>query len=252
MATLSGATRRCARAVSRRASIALGLILVTVPYDIAARPAASFAVGEPPLQTRRGVLQCVPYARQVSGIQLYGDAHYWWGMAAGQYRRGHRPKEGAVLAFRSTGAMPGGHVAMVSDVLDDRRVLLDHANWSGPGVIEHDVLAQDISPGNDWSEVRVWYGPIGKLGSRSNPTYGFIYPQPDRGEPDEPARNPGLTTIASGTDAPRKAKSAPKLGYDKRVYTYEAGGRRGAVTQADDAAYAPAPKRRKFPMNLLP
>jgi hypothetical protein len=36
-------------------------------------------------------LQCVPYARQVSGIQLYGDAHTWWDQAAGRYDRGFTP-----------------------------------------------------------------------------------------------------------------------------------------------------------------
>jgi hypothetical protein len=29
-------------------------------------------------------LQCVPYARQVSGIQIYGDAWTWWDQAAGR------------------------------------------------------------------------------------------------------------------------------------------------------------------------
>ena len=30
-------------------------------------------------------LQCVPYARDVSGIQIYGDAHTWWDQAQGRY-----------------------------------------------------------------------------------------------------------------------------------------------------------------------
>ena len=30
-------------------------------------------------------LQCVPYARQVSGIRIYGDAHTWWDQAEGRY-----------------------------------------------------------------------------------------------------------------------------------------------------------------------
>ena len=28
-------------------------------------------------------LQCVPYARQVSGIRIFGDAHTWWDQAEG-------------------------------------------------------------------------------------------------------------------------------------------------------------------------
>ena len=123
-----------------------------------------------------GVLQCAPYARQVSGIELYGNANTWWGQAEGRYERGHQPREGAVLAFAASRSMPVGHVAMVSKVVSDREVLLTHANWSYRGGIERNVRAIDVSPNNDWSDVRVWYGPIGGLGLRSNAAKGFIYP----------------------------------------------------------------------------
>ena len=122
-----------------------------------------------------GVLQCAPYARQVSGIQLFGNANSWWGQAQGRYDRGQEPRVGAVLAFSSSRSMPVGHVAMVSKVVSDREVLLTHANWSYRGGIERDVRAVDVSANNDWSDVRVWYGPIGGLGLRSNPANGFIY-----------------------------------------------------------------------------
>lgn len=124
-----------------------------------------------------GVLQCVPYARQVSGIQLFGNANTWWGQAEGQYDRGHEPRVGAVLAFAASRSMPVGHVAMVSKVLGAREVLLTHANWSYRGGVERDVRAVDVSANNDWTDVRVWYGPIGDLGLRSNPARGFIYAQ---------------------------------------------------------------------------
>lgn len=134
-----------------------------------------------------GVLQCVPYARQVSGIQLFGNANSWWSQAEGHYDRGHQPREGAVLAFAASRSMPVGHVAMVSKVIGDREVLLTHANWSYRGGIERDVRAIDVSPNNDWTDVRVWYGPIGGLGLRSNPAQGFIYP--DHAAPaDQPVR----------------------------------------------------------------
>ncbi|PZU57160.1 MAG: CHAP domain-containing protein [Sphingobium sp.] len=129
-----------------------------------------------------GVLQCAPYARQVSGIQLFGRAAGWWEEAAGRYDRGQEPRIGAVLAFSSSRAMPAGHVAMVSRIVNNREVLLDHANWSYRGGIEHDVRAIDVSPNNDWSDVRVWYGPIHDLGIRSNPAHGFIYPETQRNE----------------------------------------------------------------------
>ena len=124
-----------------------------------------------------GKLQCAPFARQVSGIDIHGNANTWWGQAEGRYARGHEPRVGAVLAFSSSRSMPVGHVAMVSKVVGDREVLLTHANWSYRGGIERDVRAIDVSPNNDWTDVRVWYGPIGGLGTRSNPARGFIYAQ---------------------------------------------------------------------------
>lgn len=122
-----------------------------------------------------GVLQCAPYARQISGIQLFGRAASWWQQAAGKYERGNAPEVGAVLSFASSRAMPAGHVAMVSEVVSEREVLLTHANWSYRGGIEHDVRAIDVSPNNDWTMVKVWFAPIGDLGRRANPANGFIY-----------------------------------------------------------------------------
>ena len=122
-----------------------------------------------------GVLQCVPYARQISGIEIHGNAHTWWNQAASRYERGQEPRVGAVLAFSASRAMPVGHVAMVSKVVSEREVLLTHANWSYRGGIERNVRAVDVSANNDWSDVRVWYGPTGGLGLRSNPAHGFIY-----------------------------------------------------------------------------
>lgn len=127
-------------------------------------------------------LQCVPYARRVSGIQIFGDAHTWWGQAEGRYARGREPRVGAVLAFRPNGNMRLGHVAAVSRIIDSRTILLRHANWSlidgRRGQIEDNVRAIDVSPGNDWSEVRVWYAPIQGIGTTHWPTTGFIYNRP--------------------------------------------------------------------------
>jgi hypothetical protein len=120
-------------------------------------------------------LQCAPYAREVSGIALSGRAAGWWDQAEGRYDRGNTPKPGAVLAFRATHSMRAGHVATVAKIVDDRHVLLNHANWSRPGMIERSAMAEDVSAMGDWSEVRVFFAPIGKLGLRSSPTFGFIY-----------------------------------------------------------------------------
>ena len=62
-------------------------------------------------------LQCVPYARQVTGVRLFGDAHTWWGQAAGHYARGFAPKVGAVMTFKPHGKMVLGHVAAVSRIV---------------------------------------------------------------------------------------------------------------------------------------
>lgn len=126
-------------------------------------------------------LQCVPYARQVSGVRIYGDAHTWWNQAEGRYARGREPKIGAAMAFRPYGNMRLGHVAAVSRIVDSRTVLLKHANWSPingrRGQIEDNVRAIDVSPKNDWSQVRVWFAPIKALGGTAWPVTGFIYNQ---------------------------------------------------------------------------
>ena len=123
--------------------------------------------------------QCVPFARLVSGIQLFGDAWTWWSQAAGKYETGFVPKAGAVLCFRPTGRMRLGHVAVVSQVLTDRVIQISHANWSlidgGRGKVERNVTVVDVSPNGDWSQVKVWNDPTRDLGATTYPTYGFIY-----------------------------------------------------------------------------
>ncbi len=120
--------------------------------------------------------QCVAYARLATGVTIHGNANTWWGKADGLYARGKAPKPGAILAFKSMRGMPMGHVAVVAKVVGDRELLLDHANWSRRGRIEHGVRAVDVSPEGDWSQVRVWFARNGDLGTRVNPTFGFIYP----------------------------------------------------------------------------
>jgi surface antigen len=124
-------------------------------------------------------LQCVPYARQASGVQIFGNANTWWGQAAGKYDRGTEPKVGAVMTFQATRGNPLGHVAMVSKMVSDREVLVDHANWSliggRRGHIERGARVIDVSAAGDWSAVRVWYATIGDMGRTTYPLHGFIY-----------------------------------------------------------------------------
>ena len=124
-------------------------------------------------------LQCVPFARAESGIDIRGNAKTWWAQAANDYARGDEPREGAVMAFAGTRGMPMGHVAVVKKIISDREIRIDHANWSPingrRGQIERNVRVVDVSDAGDWSMVRVWYAPIGDLGLRANPVQGFIY-----------------------------------------------------------------------------
>jgi surface antigen len=126
----------------------------------------------------KGHLQCVPYARQISGIDIRGNAKTWWSQAAGRYDRGNKPRAGAVLTLPGHGKMYNGHVAVVSRVVNDREILLNHANWSRPGGIERNVRAIDVSSKGDWSRVKIWYARNGDLGTTSYPAYGFIYNKP--------------------------------------------------------------------------
>lgn len=120
-------------------------------------------------------LTCVPYARDVSGIDLSGDAYSWWREAGGVYPRSHYPRVGAVLVFKAHGPMIDGHVAVVTAIKSAREILVSQANWL-PGRIEHGVPVVDVSRRNNWSHVRVWYEPAHALGITTYPTYGFVYP----------------------------------------------------------------------------
>ena len=113
-----------------------------------------------------------------SGIEIRGNAHTWWEQSAGRYHRSSRPEVGAVLVFKSfgTGGMRLGHVATISEVLNNREVLITHANWTGKGEVDTNVRAVDVSPSGDWSRVRVWYPPVNDLGRTAYPAFGFIHP----------------------------------------------------------------------------
>lgn len=140
--------------------------------------------------------QCVRFAREFSGIQIYGDAWTWWTTAQSRgMRTGRAPEVGAVLVFQPHGASTRGHVAVVSQVLTERVMRISHANWGGSrGRIERDVTVVDVSPDNDWSQVRVWHNPSNDLGVSVYPTYGFIYQ-------DNPAEMQRIAAQAEGMQA---------------------------------------------------
>ena len=176
-------------AMLTRPLLAAALALTFAAVPVAANPVADFgSVTGGGSATLPPYLQCVPYARRVTGIAIFGDAHTWWGQAEGRYARGYRPRVGAVMALKPHGNSTLGHVAAVSRIVDARTILIRHSNWSPlngrRGQIEDNVRVVDVSPDNDWSEVRVWYAPIGDLGGTHWPVQGFIYSgKPPRGEP---------------------------------------------------------------------
>jgi len=137
-----------------------------------------------------GWLECVPYARRVSGIDLTGNAYTWWNEAAGRYERGQTPEGGSVLNFRNNGRMRLGHVAVVTEVVNRREVLVTQANWGGPGFVRGGVSTGisvvDVSANNDWTAVRMALGHSSTYGS-VYPTYGFIYGH--QGAPTQMAEN---------------------------------------------------------------
>jgi surface antigen len=122
--------------------------------------------------------QCAPFARMVSGIDIYGNAGTWWHQAAGRYDRGQAPTLGSVMVMKPHGKMRVGHVAMVSRIVSDREIKVTHANWSRRGGVERDVRVVDVSPAGDWSKVKVWFASLGDVGQTAYPTFGFIHAKP--------------------------------------------------------------------------
>lgn len=120
-------------------------------------------------------LQCVPYARLESGVSIRGNAATWWQSAYGIYRQNKLPAPGAVMVFRSSQRNPNGHLAVVRQIVDSRKVVVDHANWLNRGRIHRGTPVVDVSRSNDWSTVRVWYTPGDRLGAHIFPVSGFVH-----------------------------------------------------------------------------
>jgi surface antigen len=165
--------------------------------------------------SRRGVhyaaLQCVPFARSESGIELSGNAATWWDHAEGMYARGNRPEVGSVLNFRANARMRMGHVAVVTAVVNSREVEIDQANWGG-GRVSRDVPVVDVSQNNDWTAVRVGLGGDGDYGS-IYPTYGFIYDRADSG--DLLASAPSNAPAPALNPPPRDLRDAAEVAGDE-------------------------------------
>lgn len=153
------------------------------PAPIVAAPSlVTFQPPAPPPDSAR--MQCVGYARAVTGLDLKGDAWRWWEAAGGRYGRGASPAVYSVLVLSQGMRLSRGHVAVVREVLDSRRIRVDHANWNNDERIVKDMLVVDVSAANDWSEVKFWNKKANSWGNVYL-AYGFIYPPGT--EPDQSA-----------------------------------------------------------------
>jgi hypothetical protein len=124
--------------------------------------------------------QCVLFARDFTGVHLRGDAWAWWDAAAGVYPRSDVPHADTILVLKSTSQLRLGHVGVVKKVVGPRELLLTHANWGSDDptrrVVHDSTAVVDVSPDNNWSEVRFWNAPSHAFG-KVYAAYGFIYPK---------------------------------------------------------------------------
>jgi hypothetical protein len=154
------------------------------PREIAPGPVADVGAATPHLpvvaamtpsvETPLHRLFCVEYARMRSGLEVFGDARHWWDRAKNLYARMSHPVEEAVMVFSGSKRLRRGHVAVVTEIVSPRQIIVDQANWENHGEIDHATPVLDVSRGNDWSQVRVWDMRSNTFGSHVYAISGFI------------------------------------------------------------------------------
>jgi hypothetical protein len=82
------------------------------------------------------------------------------------------------------------HLAVVRKIVDAREIRIDHANWLDDGAIYVNDPVRDVSPDNDWSQVRVFNIDAGAWGGRTYSVQGFIGPGGDDSQNIHLAQNP--------------------------------------------------------------
>lgn len=127
------------------------------------------------------IKQCVAHAREVTGIPIFGDAHTWWYQADGRYEKGSMPRINSILVLSKTSRLKYGHLAVVKRVVDKRTIEVEHSNWGGTRnercIVYTRMPVKDVSPANNWSQLRFWNYPSETFGS-IYPAQGFIYAPP--------------------------------------------------------------------------
>jgi hypothetical protein len=150
----------------------------------------------------RSRLQCVPFARRESGVEIYGNANTWWQQARDRYETSADPDEGSVMVLRGYNTNTRGHVAVVREVVSERLIIVDHSNWLNTGEITRDVPIRDVSEAGDWSQVQVWNVPGRHWGGRTYQVQGFILNMLTEAERQRQAQAAARAQVASATAIP--------------------------------------------------
>ena len=153
-------------------------------------PVHAFSYGS--ADTSTDPSQCVPYARNVSGIPIFGDAYTWWGQAEGRFEKRSTPATGSVLVLAGYAGPTSAHLAVVRTIDSSRAIRVDHANWFNDGQVYLDDPVMDVSAHNDWSQVRVFNVRTGAWGTKIYAVQGFIAPNRPTGPSPIPAAPPRL------------------------------------------------------------
>ena len=155
-------------------NVPAGVSLQAPVFSIISDDAAPVRYDTPTIVRSLRHIYCVEFARLRSGIAIFGDAKTWWDKARAEYAEASDPRQGAVMVFAGTRKMTRGHVAVVRRIVSSREIRVDHANWRRDGNIYLNAPVFDVSPNNDWSQVRVWDTSSGQLGSTTYPIKGFV------------------------------------------------------------------------------
>jgi hypothetical protein len=144
-------------------------------FEMPALPTVAVAeLPQPSVETPLHKLFCVEYARARSGLAVFGDAKFWWSRARNLYARAAAPMENAVMVFSGSKRLKKGHVAVVTNIVSNREIRVDQANWQNHGEIDHATPVLDVSTRNDWSRVRVWDMRSNGFGAHVYAVSGFI------------------------------------------------------------------------------
>jgi len=152
----------------------IGAAVANPAPDAGQDQAAAVEAAIPSVERPLKRLYCVEYARLRSGLAIFGDAKLWWSRAKNLYAEFTQPAVDAVMVFSGSKRIRRGHVAVVTQIVSQREIIVDHANWQNHGEIDRNMPVLDVSSANDWSKVRVWDVNGSRWGARIYKISGFI------------------------------------------------------------------------------